>query len=249
MPSATNRITEEASQLPPLIHGFAAEDWLACWNIQRAGTLVSLDFANEVEFRKPGLRDVAMEDLQRGSVSAGALAPRVLLLWQAALIRNGGWIGEGVPPYRTRKTSAEESERVVRQADVELRMEEARRDLAPSAPSRIGCLYLAEDSAPGRTMVSRLKGHDAFLMRVRVKHCLRIARADSQWLDGQPGDEEIAGYWRGKPRTGDPVWEYLLDGEIECSDEEELNRLRPWGQEALHRASGTQGPIGTPRGR
>jgi hypothetical protein len=128
-------------------------------------------------------------------------------------------------------------------------MEEARRDLAPSAPTRIGCLYLAEDSPIGRNMVSRLKGHHAFLMRVRVKHYLRITRADSKWLDGELGDEAIANYWKGEPQGSAPIWEYLLDGMIECTDEEELNRLRPWGQEALMRASGTQGSIGTPNDR
>lgn len=235
--------------IPParLIHGLAAEDWLACWNMQLEGTLTSFDFANEVGFRKPGLRQLAMEDLRSGSFGEVALAPRMLCLWQAAIIRNGVWIGEGVPPYSTRKASAHESERVVRQADFELRMEEARRGLAPSAPSRIGCLYLAEDSPYGRTMVSRLKGHDAFLMQVRVMHCLRIARADSQWLHGQIRDKEIIGYWRGEPRTDTPVWEYLLDGKIECTNEEELERLQRWGWEAGVRASGSQGPIGTPR--
>ena len=235
--------------IPPasLIHGLAAEDWLACWNMQLEGTLTSFDFANEVGLGKPGLRRLAMEDLRSGSFGEVSLAPRMRCLWQAAIIRSGGWVGEGVPPYATRKASVDESERVVRQADFELRMEEARRDLAASAPSRIGCLYLAEDSISGRTMVSRLKGHDAFLMQVRVLHSLRIARADSQWLDGQIDEKEIIGYWRGEPRTDTPVWEYLLDGKIESTNEEELERLKQWGWEAGRRASGSQGPIGTPR--
>ncbi|HET9592297.1 MAG TPA: hypothetical protein VFP17_05205, partial [Solirubrobacterales bacterium] len=206
MSLASKPFDQEISRLPPLVHGFTAEDWLACWNMQRAGTLVNLDFANEIEFQKPGIRCLAMEDLRNGSFGEVDFTPRMLCLWQAAMIRSGGWIGEGVPPYPTRKASKQESERVVRQAGVELRMEEARRHLAPNAPSRIGCLYLAEDSAAGRNMVSRLKGQDAFLMRVRVKYCLRVARADSQWLDENAGDEEIAGYWRGDPRNDDPIW-------------------------------------------
>jgi hypothetical protein len=240
-------IKEQPTPPAHLIHGLSAEDWMACWNMHLEGTLTSFDFANEVGFKKPGLRCLAIEDLRRGSFGEVALAPRMQCLWQPAIIRSGGWIGEGVPPYPTRKASARECKRVVRQADFELRMEEVRRDIAPDAPSRIGCIYLAEDSVAGRTMVSRLKGHDAFLMQVRVRHGLRLARADSQWLDGQVQEREIAGYWRGEPRNDTPAWEYLLDGVIECTDEKELERLKQWGWEAGTRASGTQGGIGTPR--
>jgi hypothetical protein len=242
-------IAKTPEHLPRLIHGIEAEDWNACWNMQLGGTLVSIDFAGEVELGTPGLRALSLEDLRRGSFGEVFLAPRMLCLWQAAVIRSGGWVGEGAPPYPTQKASVEESKRVVRQADFELRMEEARRHMAPNAPTPIGCLYLAEDSATGRTMVSELKGHDAFLMQVQITNCLRLTRLDSQWLNGPIREDEIAGYWSSEPRDDHPQWEYLLDGVIACTDEEELERLRQWGWEAGVRASGTQGPIGTPRDR
>ena len=203
--------------LPVFVHGLQAEDWAACWNVHLRGTLVSLDLANEVESGKPGVRSLAMDDLRRGAFGELALSPRMQCLWQAAIIRSGGWIGQGGPPYRALKVSPKEHERVVRQADFELRMEEARRNLAPGSPSRIGCLYLAEATPTGRTLVSRLKGHDAFVMEVGITHELRFARVDSRWLE-EPGDDEIAGYWSGEPRYDPPVWEYLLDGVIKCSN-------------------------------
>jgi len=239
--------SDDTKELPPLIHGFEAEDWLACWNMHLRGTLVSLDYANETEFGQSGIRALSIDTLRSGAFGEVSPSPRMLCLWQAAIIRGGGWIGQGVPPYPTRKASPEECQRVVRQADIELRMEEARRDLAVSAPSRIGCLYLAEATLAGRKMVSHLKGHDAFVMDVRITSHLRLHRADARWLEGSLADEQIAGYWSGSPRYETPVWEYLIDGIIECTDEEQLSRLQEWAPEAGRRASGTQGRIGTPR--
>lgn len=236
---------DEPTSPPSFVHGIHAEDWAACWNMHLRGTLVSLDLANEVEFGKQGVRGLPIDDLRRGAFSDLALSPRMQCLWQAAIIRSGGWVGQGVPPYRTLKASPAEHERVVRQADFELRLEEARRNLAPESPSRIGCLYLAEATPAGRTLVSQLKGHHTFVMEVEIAYGPRLARVDSRWLE-EPGDEEIAGYWSGEPRYDEPVWEYLLDGVIKSTNEEELARLQEWGIEAGVRASGTQGPIGTP---
>jgi hypothetical protein len=233
--------------LPPLVHGFEAEDWLACWSMHLKGTLVSVDVANELEFGLPGARGLATDDLREGNLGGAFLSLRMLRLRQAAIIRSGGWVGEGAPPYPTLRASTQVSERVVRLADLELCLEKGRRDLAAGAPSRIGCLFLAENSAAGRTTTSELKGHDAFIMQVRIKYRVRIARTDARWLDDDIGDEKIAGYWSGSPRGQAPQWEYLLDGAIECADEGELGRLRSWAPEAGLRASGSQGPIGTPR--
>jgi hypothetical protein len=229
------------------VHGIAAGDWLPCWNMHLQGTLFSFDFANEVEFQGSAVRDISIPDLCRGAFNEVALSSRMILLWQAACIRAGGWFGEGVPPA-TRIASVRDSERVVRQADREIRLEIGRRVLVPSAPSRIACLYLAEATASGRTMVSKMKGGDIYLMTVEITAALRRMRVDSRWLEGDPLEvDQIIGYWSGLPRYEAPAWEYLLDGAISCTNQDELARLKEWAVEAALRANGSQGPIGSPR--
>lgn len=227
------------------VHGIRAENWVACWNMHLEGAMSGIDFMNEVVFGRPGAREVSIDDLRAGLFD-GALSPRMMLLREAAVVRKGDVIGWGAPPYPFVEVSAREQERVVRQADLELRFEEARRELSPGAPSRVGCLFLAEATSTGRTMVSRILRHEAFLMEVKIVACLRLSRVDSRWLEGQPGEKEIAGYWSGQPRDETPIWEFLLDGAIKCTNEDEFARLSDWGREAGVRASGTQGPIGTP---
>lgn len=237
-----------AHDLPELVHAFRADDWQACWNMHLQGTLCSPDLPNGKEFDGPSVRDIPLDGLRTGAFHGLpiAVSRRMQSLWGAAIIRAGGWIGEGAPPYPTRWASKEKAAALVAEADQELLLEEARRKHAPDAPSRLGCLWLAEDTPAGRTMVSRIKGHDAFVMKVEIVAAERLMRVDAHWLGGDLDETGAAAYWSGRVREEQPLWEYLLDGQIRCTDPDEFARLRGWGREAGKRASGTQGPIGTP---
>jgi hypothetical protein len=242
-------IDHDIHNLPELVHGFRADDWQACWNMHLRGTLGSVDLLNEVEFGGPSLREMSIEDLRAGAFRGLpiALSRRMTSLALAASIRAGGQVGVGAPPYPTHVAPNEAAERIVAAADRELVLEQGRRKLAPEAPSRLGCLWLAEDTPAGRTMVSRIKGQDAFVMRVEVSVCARLRRLDARWLSDELDENAVAGYWSGRARGGQPLWEYLLDGVIRCADPEELERLNDWAPKAATRASGTQGSVGTPR--
>jgi hypothetical protein len=238
----------DQSEIPSrLIHGFEAEDWMACLNMANNGRLFNFDLINELETCKPSVRALEIEEMRRGCFDDETTPTRmVTVLKLAAAIRGGGRIIEGAPPYPAREVSQDQCEQILRKADIELRMEEARRKLAPDAPSRLSCLYLAEATPAGRNLVDKIKGVDAFLMEVKIVCALRLGRADAQWLDGVIDNDAIAGYWSGEPRHGDVTWEYLLDGVIESTNHEEL-ALQEWAPEAGVRAHGTQGKIGTPR--
>jgi hypothetical protein len=219
-------------------------DWHAAWNFHLSGSLASLDFLNAVEFSRVSIRELPIEDLRRADFSERAFSSRMIAIRQAAAVREGGLIGEGVEPHRTHLFDHIETERVVRLADLELRLEEMRREFAPEAPSRIACLYLAEDSVTGRNMVWRLKGRDAFLMRVRVANAERVFRADPRWLDEPWEQARIERYWAGDSEGDSPLWEYLLDGQIEATDPSELERLVRWAPDAMLRATQGSGPPG-----
>jgi hypothetical protein len=73
-------------------------------------------------------------------------------------------------------------------------------------------------------------GPQSFIMQVQVTIDLRSCRCDARWLDqvhADPSDADaVAGYWSGAPHRDDPLWEYLLEGQIAAGDADELERLR-----------------------
>jgi hypothetical protein len=215
------------------VHGVRADDdhWTDAWNFSLAGTRSSVGLMNAVE-SNPTPYDVDL------SVLAGSpdewppmfLSGFMVTLRMGAIARAGGRLGRGVAPYTTKWATHESQERVKRNADRELALEAGRRHYAPSAPSRLCCLWLAEDTVPGRAWVQEIVGPQSFLMQIQITRALMLCRCDARWLDQvhtEPSDEEaVAGYWSGQPSGAEPLWEHLLEGQIEAEDAAELQRLR-----------------------
>jgi hypothetical protein len=227
--------TEAAS----LIHGVRADDehWTDVWNFSLEGTRGSLGLINLSEQHTTPY-DVDL------TVLAGPpqhwppmfLSGFMITMRLGAIVRSSGQIGWGVPPYPTRWAPQDVAQRILRNADRELALEAGRRVHAPSAPSRLCCLWLAEDGPGTRTWLTRMLGVRSFVMRVRLTIELRTHRCDARWLDDVHRDpcdaRSVAGYWSGLPRDDDvdALWEVLLEGQIATADSEELARLREFIQ-------------------
>jgi hypothetical protein len=193
------------------VHGVSATaDFLACWNMHLAGTLTSSDFVAQVESGAgTSVREVPIDELRSGWPSVGMpLQPRLLGVLTARQV--------GSPE-------------LVTWANRELDLEATRRRYARDAASRLACIWLADDSVEGRNNVSSLKGHQAFIVPVRIVACTRFTRVDARWLEGDLDESVRQGYWSGAARDGaNPLWEYLVEGSIACADEADLERLRDW---------------------
>jgi hypothetical protein len=214
-------------------HGIRADDehWSDVWNFSLEGTRASIGVVNATESHTLP-QDVALEVLS-GPPDAWPsmfLSGFLSTVLQGAIVRTGHRLGRGVPPYPTRWATNEMESKVLRAADRELALEAGRREHASSAPSRLSCLWLAEDTVRGRAWVQQMLGRQAFIMSVRVTMRLAWTRCDASWLDrvhADPGDTAaVAGYWGGSPLGDDPLWEYLLEGQIAAADAEALERLR-----------------------
>jgi hypothetical protein len=215
------------------MHGVRADDehWTDTWNFSLAGTRSSIGLLNAVESHTTPY-DVDL------SVLAGSgddwppmfMSGFMVTVRLGAILRAGGRIGHGVPPYTTKWATDEWQERVLRAADRELALEAGRRKCEPSAPSRLGCIWLAENTLRGRSWVQQMLGPESFLMEVNITHAVALRRCDGHWLDrvhADPSDEDaIAGYSSGEQQKADPLWEYLLEGQIQAADTNELQRLR-----------------------
>jgi hypothetical protein len=200
------------------------------------GTLSSVDSVARAEgwdheTHTPA-RELSIEALRASAHEIkGALSFRGLLLIEASMIRAGLVVGFGEHPYPFQPMPEEQQQAVLAQAELELRLEEARRRLAREAPSRLSCLWLADDDPRGRGFVERIMGRESFLFPVEIVREHRLSRHDAHLLDGPIGSisgAAIEGYWSGQATESEPLWETLLDGVIRCTDDQALARLRAY---------------------
>lgn len=215
------------------VHGVRVSADERRWNIALAGTLISADAAAAAEDwstdQHMPVRNVPIEVLRQAHSIVGALESRGIALIQASMLRAGVNVGWGVPPYPFAPMTSEQQEAVLGQAEFELRLEGTRREKSPGAPSRLSCIWIADDDVEGRNYVHELVGIDAFLLPVQITFALRLARLDIRWLSGDVSglaDEQLLGYWSGAPSSDQPLWETPVDGAIRCTDDHELQRLR-----------------------
>jgi hypothetical protein len=216
------------------IHGIRADDthWTDAWNFSLSGTRSSIGVANALTETHVTPYEVDLEILAGPPQSWPPLFLSGFLttLRLGSIVRAGGHVGQGAPPYETKWATPDVEAQILRAADRELALEAGRRAWAPSAPSRLCCLWLAEDSVEGRRWVQKLVGPQSFVMKVAIVTEIAWCRCDARWLDKvhiDPSDEDaIAGYWSGSACGSDPLWEHLIEGVIEAADPTDLQRLR-----------------------
>ncbi|MNN12196.1 hypothetical protein D3C81_1251790 [compost metagenome] len=119
-----------------------------------------------------------------------------------------------------------DQDRFIRIYEVELQMEELRRQVAPAAPSRLGCIWVAEEGAASREMLGVMFGADRHIVSVDIVHSINVLKADASLYDRfyETGDTSAAElYWQGHELNGH--WEILLDGAIRVTNDDELQTL------------------------
>lgn len=222
----------DPASLPPLAHGVRASNWLSpdVWNLSLAGTRTAIELLAQVE-HTVSPRDLDIERLANGPVQEWPgmfLSGFMATVAQGAILRRGGRVGYGVPPHETRRVSPEAAAQTLRAADREIAFETIRRRVAPHAASRLACLYAADDSTTGRNWIGRILRTDRFVIPVVARHVVRVSRCDARWLDRwlDVGDRAAVSYWRGEPEADAPPWEYLVEGQLVCTEEEALERIR-----------------------
>lgn len=216
------------------LHAIDLDDLYSCLNFTRCGKIWSPDYlaACDKSLAKfhPNIKEIPMDKLSKFGVPQGILSPRAACLTEAAILRNGGRLGEGT--INTKWFTREKSDQIKRIADIELDFEAERRKVAPKAVSRLSCLWVAEDSVAGRKLVESMFP-DRVVLNVCIPRALGVSKVDVGWFDKYAKEKNrqyIHSYWMGTiSDDNNPKWEYLVDGELEISDKYQLEVIRQYG--------------------
>jgi hypothetical protein len=217
------------------IHAIDLGNWFPCHNLALSGRLTSPNALAVVD-RGVGeihrfIDNTPIEDLAAGLHPPSAVTPRAAgEIVRAGILRQGMQIANGFNEVEL--MSDETKQDALRSSDVELAFEKVRREVMPSAVSRLSCLYLAERSAEAEAILRAMLGRNVFILRVRPMLTLRITKADAAWFDGffESNDiEDARRYWQGIEKPGNGNWEYLFDGVLEVEDPAQIEHVRKHG--------------------
>ncbi|WP_153788978.1 hypothetical protein [Pseudomonas sp. EMN2] len=208
-----------------LIHAFDPVDFMTCHNlaikplIMSPGCLASIDLGIQaIHTRVEDLSLDAIREAQFGSV----VSPRAGTFMLGFMLSRRMTITDG---YGSQRGWGDE-ERLIRIYETELQMEETRRRVAPGAPSRLGCLWVAEEGSAGRAMLQEMFASLRHIVSVEIVHQINLFQADASLYDrlfetGDLGAAEL--YWQGHELHAH--WEILLDGAIRVTRDDELQIL------------------------
>lgn len=212
-----------------LIHAFDPADFFSCSNLSLRGVIASPTFYSKIDV---GIADThcAVEALTLEAIAAcdfrSVITPRAGIFMKGYMLARNMDITDG---YGSQLGFSETQQNhwigVYRN---ELRFEELRRHYAPQSPSRLGCIWAAEDSVEGRAMLEGMFGadHSRIIVSIEIIHALNLFRADASCFDrfcATQDDDFARMYWQGETITSQ--WEYLIDGAIRVTDPEALTVL------------------------
>jgi hypothetical protein len=160
------------------------------------------------------------------------ISPRLTYVMLSCWHRNNYKIGIGLED--TKWFSEGNVEKINKLAETEIAFEKVRRLVNSSLPTRLTCIYLAEDNLEGRTMLQNMfpSKKNFRIVPIKIRFCDKIHKADSKWISNYEltGDFlSIENYWKGLQFDDQPQFEYLLDGQIELADSEDSEYIKQYG--------------------
>ena len=221
------------------IHAIDLDNFYPCWNLKIDGKLRTPNYLAAID---PGLaknhRNIdsyTIDELREYGPQDCGLTPRTIhSILKAAILRKGHKIVDGYD--REILVSEESRNSIIEQADIELNFERVRRKYPNQQVSRLSCIWLAEHSEAGREHIKNMLGKDIYILSVRISNQLSLSKVDTAWFDAyceSHNSDFIDGYWSGASFSEHPKWEYLLDGEIEIENPDQLAYIKSNGASLL----------------
>lgn len=208
-----------------LIHAFDPVDFMTCYNLAIRPLIMSPNCVASVD-EGVGAIHVRVEDLSftdiREAEFRSVLTPRAATFMTGFMLSRKMTITDG---YGSQRGWVEDG-RLIKIYETELVMEEVRRYVAPDAPSRLGCIWVAEDGPRSRAMLQEMFAASRHIVSVAIEQQINLFKADASFYDRffETGDRTAAElYWQGEALSS--KWELLLDGAIRVTKDDELQVL------------------------
>lgn len=207
------------------IHAINLNDIVPCLNIRIGGCLYTPDVVALFEPEGIGknytsVASLTDEALINGDFGESTITPRAgYVVLQGSMIRKGMIITDGY--NKVKNYTDEDRAHIVYIADVEIAFERVRRECYPEHPSRLSCIYIAENSEMGRNLIVEMLGIKTVLT-ANIKHQLGLAKVNVTWFENycaNPDEKLIHNYWQGLNCNENNRWEYLLNGVLEFTKE------------------------------
>lgn len=213
-------------------HGVNLNDWVVVNNLRVSnGKLLSTEFGGLVD---PGLAEtyrpigsVPIDELATGWVEGNVASPRLgRFLYPAGVLKFDGEVvdEQGVPWPNT----AAARRRIIETANAEIVFEATRRELAPEAPSRLTCIWLAEGSDAGRAVIQSML-RDTFICKLHVPFCLQYTVADAGWFDdylNHADSRYTENYWLRVKHPRHSLPEILVEGIVQLTEQSEIDHIK-----------------------
>lgn len=233
-------MVEEKNNNPSsFLHSINLKDDLACHNWAIPSPLGSVVAANLLAFNTPmptPLYGCNVDDLYYypESCFSGVGSPCFRVITMAAILRRGQYIISG--HGKAVILNQEEIDQLMFKSELEIRFEKVRQQQFAEKPSRLSSIFIVEDNIEGRFCLQQMfnKGvcsgkYTPHILRVRIGLCLKLHKADIQWLDQwaiQTEENYIVEYWKGTPFNKNPIYEYFIEGIIYPTDRSQIEEIR-----------------------
>lgn len=216
----------KAHKPPTFLHAIDLENPIVCYQIFATGkiyapeTVVAMtpEFA---ELKANSVRTTPLDVLRNHfdlNIPVTPLAGERLTA--AAMIRCGYKLGIGDPIHTWLKD--DEMNTIIEQSELELQLERVRREVCPHAASRLCCLWVVPNRPENEILLQKMLGEHITILRVTIPIIQRFSMADAHWLVRycyEQREEFLKSYWK-LESTESPVWECLVEGVLEVSEED-----------------------------
>ena len=216
------------------IHAIDLNDFYPCHNLRFTGRLQTPNFLAKIDHNlaltHKTIEQFSIDELRVNGTQECVVTPRTMnALFKAAILRRNQKMVNGYDEEIL--ISAETRNSILKISEIELDFEEVRRLYPHQSVSRLSCLWLAERTQFGEKHIKKMLG-DVFILNVVITRKCAMSRVDTEWFDMYWNEQKtkyIESYWSGVPFSEKPKWEYLLDGEIQIEDNEQLEYVKQHG--------------------